>query len=69
MKCDFLIIGQGIAGTTLALELISRGSEVLVIDVFDEHNSSRVAAGLFNALVFKRITLGWRAKESLKEAH
>ncbi len=40
-----------------------------VIDVFDEHNSSRVAAGLFNAVVFKRITLGWRAKESLKEAH
>ena len=69
MKCDFLIIGQGIAGTTLALELISRGAEVLMIDVYDEHNSSRVAAGLFNAVVFKRITLGWRAKESLKEAH
>lgn len=69
MKCDFLIIGQGIAGTTLALELISRGSEVVVIDVFDQHNSSRVAAGLFNAVVFKRITLGWRAKECLKEAH
>ncbi len=69
MKCDFIIVGQGIAGTTLALELISQGASVKVIDVFGPSNSSRVAAGLFNAVVFKRITFGWRAKESLKEAH
>ena len=68
MKCDYLIVGQGIAGSTLALELISNGATVQVMDVTDPSSSSRVAAGLFNPIVFRRITFSWRAKESLREA-
>ncbi|MFM2285478.1 MAG: hypothetical protein RLZZ543_975 [Bacteroidota bacterium] len=69
MNCDYLIVGQGIAGTTLAQALMAQGAQVQIIDAVDKSSSSRVAAGLFNPIVFKRLTFSWRAKESLKEAH
>ena len=68
MKCDFLIIGQGIAGSTLALELIKRGSKVLVVDRGDAGSSSRVAAGLITPLTGKGMNPAWRQREYLSIA-
>lgn len=65
---DFLIVGQGIAGSTLALRLMERGASVMVIDSGSGAGSSRVAAGLYNPVVFRKITLGWRAKAAIEEA-
>ena len=48
---DFLIIGQGLAGTVLAWNLIQRGRSVIVLDREDESTSSKVAAGLINPFV------------------
>jgi glycine oxidase len=67
MQYDFLIVGQGIAGTTLAMELIAQGSSVLVIDAYNKSSSSQVAAGLYNPIAFRRVALGWKANECLKE--
>jgi len=53
MKLDFLIIGQGLAGSLLAWELIQRGCQVLVIDNGKE-NASQVAAGLINPVTGMR---------------
>ena len=36
MKYDFLIIGQGLAGSLLYYELAKRGKKVLVIHPFEE---------------------------------
>lgn len=47
MPVDFLIIGQGLAGSLLAWELIQHGCKVVVIDNGHE-NASQVAAGLIN---------------------
>lgn len=47
MPADFLIIGQGLAGSLLAWELIQRGCKVVIIDDGQE-NASQVAAGLIN---------------------
>ena len=60
---DHLIIGQGIAGSVLALTLLKRGKNILVID--DDHisHSSLVAAGLVNPIVPKRLTPTWKAGE------
>ena len=66
MQYDFLIVGQGIAGTTLAMELIAQGASVLVIDAYNKSSSSQVAAGLFNPIAFRRVALGWNANECLK---
>lgn len=53
MRIDFLIIGQGLAGSLLAWELISRGCKVLVIDNGVE-NASLCAAGLINPVTGMR---------------
>ena len=47
MNKDFLIIGQGLAGSLLAWELIQRGCNILIVDNGQE-NASQIAAGLIN---------------------
>lgn len=51
---DYLIVGQGLAGSLLALELIRRRQKVLVVDNGGV-NASMVAAGLINPLTGPRI--------------
>ncbi len=58
-KVDFLIVGAGIAGTTLALELLQRGKSICVYDEPNPNSSSRVAAGILNPVVPKGITTTW----------
>jgi glycine oxidase len=58
---DFIIVGQGLAGTTLAHIFLQRGQKVLVIDEPREITSSKVAAGVWNPVVFKRYTQSYLA--------
>ncbi len=60
---DFIIVGQGLAGTALAWQLRWRGCRVLVIDRGDAVTSSRVAAGLLTPITGKRLALTWRLAE------
>lgn len=53
MKIDFLIIGQGLAGSLLAWELIQRNKKVIIIDNGTE-NASLMAAGLINPVTGMR---------------
>ena len=53
MIIDYLIIGQGLAGSLLAWELIQRNCKLLVIDNGQE-NASQVAAGLINPVTGMR---------------
>lgn len=59
MKVDFIIVGQGLAGTLLAYELLSLGKLVFVFDDPEQLKASDVAAGMINPIVFKRMTKGW----------
>ena len=61
MEVDFLLIGQGLAGTVLSYRLIKSGYTVLVIDQPDSNNSSRVAAGLYNPLTGRKMVKTWNA--------
>jgi glycine oxidase len=60
---DYLIVGAGIAGTTLALELWKRGKRVGVIDNGNPHSSSRVAAGMMNPMVPRNVQKAWKCDE------
>lgn len=51
---DFLILGQGLAGSLLAWQLLQKKKRVLVIDDGHASSSSRVAAGLINPLAGMR---------------
>lgn len=52
---DTIIVGQGLAGTTLAWKLIEAGQQVLVVDSDNGRGSSRVAAGLMTPVTGKRM--------------
>jgi glycine/D-amino acid oxidase-like deaminating enzyme len=65
---DYLLIGHGIAGATLAYELRRRGRRVLVLDTYQPDSASNVAAGLMNPVAGKRFALAWRADEFLTTA-
>ncbi len=53
MKVDFIIVGQGIAGTLISFELMRHGKSVLVIDQLKSDSSSLIAGAVLNPVVFK----------------
>lgn len=57
MKTDFLIVGQGLAGSLLAWHLFEKGKRVLVVDRDEPNTSSKVAAGLVTPLAGARFSL------------
>jgi glycine oxidase len=57
LKIDSLIVGQGLAGSLLALHLLERGQRILVVDRDEANTSSKVAAGLVTPLAGARFNL------------
>ena len=53
VQVDFLIIGQGLAGSLLAWELIKRDCSFIIVDNGQE-NASQIAAGLVNPITGMR---------------
>ena len=64
---DFIVVGQGLAGSVLALKLIENGYSIKVIDKPELSSCSKVAAGIWNPVVFKRITKSWMIDELMPE--
>lgn len=65
---DYLIVGQGVAGSCFALKLLRGKKSFLVIDE-DKNKASTIAVGIYNPVVLKRFSLIWHAKEQLKFMH
>lgn len=68
METDYIIVGQGLAGTSVAFSLLEKGADVLVFDEQKENNASLIAAGIYHPMVFKQLILSWEANESLRIA-
>lgn len=62
-KVDFIIVGQGLAGSVLALELVKRKKNIIVFDEPEKNRASLIAAGLFNPVTGKLMTRTWKAAE------
>ena len=62
---DYIIVGQGLAGTLLDHFLNKAGQRVLVIDQFYERAASQVAAGLINPVTGRRYVKSWKIDELL----
>jgi glycine oxidase len=60
MGNSYIVVGKGLAGSILAYELLKQGHTVTIIDSDSGASSSRVAAGIYHPLVFKRTTLTWK---------
>ncbi len=64
-----IIVGGGLSGMVLAFRLHEQNIDFILIDNPGLSSSSRVAAGLWNPLVFKRMSKSWMAEQLLKELH
>lgn len=58
-KVNYLIVGQGIAGTMLSWFLIQAGKKVMVADDARPGSASRVAAGIINPVSGRRFEPAW----------
>lgn len=63
----YIIIGWGLAGATLAWQFHARRIPCTIFDNL-KNESSRVAAGMVNPIIFKRLTKGWRVDDLLPYA-
>jgi glycine/D-amino acid oxidase-like deaminating enzyme len=62
---DFIIVGQGLAGTAVALNLLKQGASVMVMDGQKTINASIAAAGMYHPMVFKQLTTCWLGQDAL----
>ncbi|MEX2335908.1 MAG: FAD-binding oxidoreductase [Fulvivirga sp.] len=58
---DYIIVGQGLAGSALSYQLIKARKKVLVIDDDRPITSSKVAAGLYNPVTGRKMVKTWKA--------
>lgn len=63
-RAECLVVGYGLAGACLTEALLNEGWKVTVIDD-NKAFSTRVAAGIVNPLVFRYLTMSWKAEELL----
>lgn len=69
MQTDAIVVGQGIAGTVMAHRLQSLGQSAVIVDGPHLSACSSVAAGIWNPVVFKRLSKSWMADEVLPAMH
>lgn len=60
MIFDYLIIGQGLAGSILAYNLLKRNKSVAIIDDKKVHTSSTVGAGMVNPFTGPKMVKSWK---------
>ncbi len=64
---DFLIVGNGLAGNVLAFYLRNQNLNYQLISNSNLSKCSQIAAGIWNPIVFKRMTKSWKVDELLPE--
>jgi len=63
-----IIVGQGLAGTLVAYNLLMRNEAFIMIDEQPQFSASKVATGLFNPINGRRMVVSRNAVEFLKKA-
>ena len=67
-KVDVIVIGQGLAGTLLAHDLIEARQSIAIIDVNLKASATRIAAGLINPVGMKRCIPSYNAQHYFPKA-
>lgn len=62
---SYLIVGNGLAGAALGFQLYLRKKSFHVFDIPRESSSSRIASGLYNPVVLKRLKPVWKCGEMM----
>ena len=69
MTIDYLIVGQGVAGSVLAWTLDQRGCSVLLADSPALPSASGAAAGIVNPLTGRKLVRTWQADKLFPFLH
>ncbi len=64
-EVDYFVVGQGLAGTLLAAELLAAGKTVRIFDANHQGAASSVAAGIINPITGRRLVKSWMIDELL----
>ena len=64
---DFIIVGNGLSALVLAHYFYQKGVSFTIVGNSQMSRCSRVAAGIWNPVVFKRMSKSWLAENLLKE--
>jgi len=60
---DYIIAGQGLAGTLLAHFLLKENQKIALIDPGRQGTATQVAAGIINPITGRRYVKSWRVDE------
>lgn len=60
---DYIIVGQGLAGSVLAWKLLEAGKKVFVINSSAANQASHIAAGVYNPITGKNLVKTWLADQ------
>jgi len=63
MQVDYIIVGQGLCGSLLGLDLIKHGGKIVVIDDLSLPAASKVASGIINPVTGKRLVRSWMTEQ------
>ena len=67
MEIDFLLIGQGLAGSALGYRLKKAGFKIKLLDQPDLNQSTKIAAGLYNPVTGRKMVKTWNADQLFPE--
>ena len=68
MIYDYIIVGQGIAGTMVGLQLEQRNKSFIFLDPCLSNTSSQIAAGIVNPVTGRRFVKSWMYEELIQHA-
>jgi len=72
MRKKIIVVGAGIAGSLLTLELVDRGCDVTLFDDPDHPGCSHIAAGMINPITGRKFVKSWNIEvllEKVKEIY
>jgi glycine/D-amino acid oxidase-like deaminating enzyme len=66
---DYIIIGQGLAGTILSYHLLNQGKKVIVLNHYNPKCSSYIAGGIFSPITGQRVAKIGNCEQVIPYAH
>lgn len=69
MNCDFLIVGQGLAGTLTGHALEDLGASFAVLDCYKPYAASPLAAGIIHPVSGRKFVKAWLYDELIAFCH
>lgn len=68
MTIDYIIVGQGLAGSMLAHKLMQAQQKVIIIDNAQAQAATHIAAGIINPITGRNFVKTWLADEAIPYA-